>query len=1075
MRLYPVSFPQEQAWFLHRFSPDDTAHQALVTVRVRGPLDLDRVDRAVTALHRRHEILRSTYVESDGRPWQTVHPPEPIPVKRLDIGDVRDEQQRMLAGIVSRELHEPFDLTRLPLIRWTVVRLSDEEYDIIIVQNHLLYDGWSSALLMREFEALYNAVTEQAGPPVRYRDFARAQREALPGALLARVRGRLGELPPRLELQTDHPRPGTPRFRGETLRADLPDVLTAALRAHGTPLFSTMLAAFYTFLYRCTGQRDICVGSSFAGRPAGTEDLIGPLVNTVLLRHEVDATLGFAELTGAVDRMVRDARQDELLPFAELVRALNPAREPGRNPLTDVLFSMDDAPIPPLRLGGAAGTVVEHGNGAARTDLNVVVLARDERTITMLWEYDADLFDGATMGRMADGYLRLLTDALARPGAPLFALDVLGDEERVRLLEEWNPERHRPGFPPVHRAVREQARNTPDAPAIRDGDRTVSYAELVAAADALAAVLRAHGVLPRTVVGMCLPRGADLVIAELAVLCAGAAYLPLDPDNPPARLAGQFDAAGAVLIVTDSARRHRLPDHVARLLMDRLPREERTPQEHRIHQGGTDSGGAPQAGSAPDTAAPEDLAYLIATSGSTGAPKIVMVEHRSLANVVAWRRRRCDLGPADHVAQIASPGFDPSVTDIWPTLTAGAVLHVPDQDTKLDPERLRSWMADAGITVTELPTALAERVLALPWPAAAALRTLIIGGDRLRVRPPAGLPFRVLNEYGPTEAAATTTAGQIEPAAHIEPAWASAGPPDIGRPIDGVSVYILDAWRQLVPPGAPGELWIGGAGVARGYHGAPGLTADRFVPDPFSGVPGSRMYRTGDLARHLPSGLIDFIGRRDRQIKLRGYRIEPVEIVEALRAHPAVADAVVLARTGPDGGEKRLVAYLEAADRPGLRQQIREHLADRVPRYMIPSDVVVLDSLPINRNGKVDERALPPLGPAEPAPGFRAPRTETERWLAEAWCAVLRLDRVGLDDNFFEIGGHSLLLFEVQRAVAARGHDVSIVTFFEYATIEHLAAHLDGGGPGRTVLRGAGRTRLAARRETLRAANRNAS
>jgi amino acid adenylation domain-containing protein len=553
---------------------------------------------------------------------------------------------------------------------------------------------------------------------------------------------------------------------------------------------------------------------------------------------------------------------------------------------------------------------------------------------------------------------------------------------------------------------------------------------------------------------MCLPRGAELVIAELAVLCTGAAYLPLDPENPPVRLAGQYTAAGAVLVITDSVIANRLPADLARLLMDRLPEA-------------ADAVGA----GPPDPARPDDLAYLIATSGSTGQPKIVMIEHRSLGNVVAWRRRRCDLGPSDRVAQIASPGFDPSVTDIWPTLTSGATLYVPDQDTKLDPERLRSWLADEGITVTELPTALAERVLALSWPAEPALRTLIIGGDRLRVRPSPDLPFRVLNEYGPTETTATATAG------HIEPAGASAGPPDIGRPIAGTSVYILDAFRQLVPPGAPGELWIGGVGVARGYHGSAGLTADRFVPDPFSEVPGSRMYRTGDLARHLPSGKIDFLGRRDRQIKLRGYRIEPAEIVEALRAHPAVTDAVVLARTSEDGrGEKRLVAYLESEDRPGLRQEVREHLAGRVPRYMIPTDLVVLESLPINRNGKVDERALPVPGPAEPDTDFRAPHTDTERWLAETWCTVLRLERVGLDDNFFEIGGHSLLLFEVQRALAARGHKLSIVTFFEYTTIHDLATYLeerdrgadDAGESDRAVRRSAGRARQDRRRAVLR-------
>jgi amino acid adenylation domain-containing protein len=1080
----PLSLQQEQVWFLHRFAPDGVAHHSLTTIRIVGTFDLDRLDRVITEIGRRHEVLRTTYPEFGGRPRQVVHPPQPVQARRVDISDTRKGQHELLDEIVAHELRTPSHIEHLPLIRWTAVRCSDEEHELILVKNHLLHDGRSFSLLMREFTTLYNAFTEGAEPPsaelpMQYRDFARWQRSALESApmqaQLAYWQNQLGDLPPLLELPVDHPRPAIQSFRGETLRVDLPPGLPAALRsfcrAHRVTSSNTMLAAFYALLYRYTGQRNICVGSSFACRQVpGTENLIGMLANTVILRCEIDATLGFDDLVEKVDKVVLDATANELLPFPELVRVLNPDREPGRNPLTDILFSVGDTPVPDLDLAGATGTVVQHGNGSAKTDLNVVVLPCADRQgadaehaddrITMLWEYVVDLFDGATVRRMAESYVRLLADALARPTAPLHELAVLGRRDRDVVLDDWNPERHHAADdgPLVHHAVRAQARRTPEAPAIRDGAREVSYAELIQQADALAGILRGRGVLPRTVVGVCLPRGADLVIAELAVLCAGAAYLPLDPENPPARLAGQYAAAGAVLVVTDSVIADRLPGDLARLSVDRLP----------------DVGDVVDAGPL-DPSTHEDLAYLIATSGSTGRPKTVMVEHRSLSNVVAWRRRHCGLGPADRVAQVASPGFDPTVTDIWPTLASGATLYVPDEDTRLDPERLRSWLVDEGITVTELPTALAERVLALTWPAEAALRELIVGGDRLRVRPAADLPFRVLNEYGPSETTATATAG------HVEPAGTVHGPPDIGRPITGVSVYILDAWRQPVPPGATGELWIGGAGVARGYHGSPGLTADRFVPDPFSDVPGSRMYRTGDLARHLPSGQIAFLGRRDRQIKLRGYRIEPAEIVEALRAHPAVADAVVLARTNEgtdEAGEKRLVAYLEAEDRPGLRQQLREHLADRLPRYMIPTDFLLLDSLPLNRNGKVDERALPAPGPTEPDPDFRAPGTGTERWLADTWCAVLRLERVGRDDNFFDIGAHSLLLATMQRELAERGHDLSIVTFFEYPTIHHLARYLDDrdtgvgkdAGESGAARRDAGRARLDRRRAALRSA-----
>lgn len=1076
----PLSLQQEQVWFLHRFAPDSIAYHAQTTIRVVGAIDLDRLDRTITEIDRRHEILRTTYTESDGRPSQVVHPPQPIQARRIDISDAADGQHGLLDEIVGQELRRPFDIEHLPLIRWTVVRLSEEEHELILVENHLLHDGWSFALLMRELKTLYNAFTEGvdsplADPPIQYRDFARWQRNALAAApmqaQLAYWRNQLSDLPPPLELPVDRPRPAIQSFRGETLRVDLPpglpDALRSFCRAHRVTLFSTMLAAFYTVLHRYTGQRDVIVGSAFASRQVPrTEDLIGMFVNTVLLRCDVHGTLSFEELVEHVNDIVLDATANELLPFPELVRVLNPSREAGRNPLTEVLFSVNDSPIPNLDLAGATGTVFEHGNGSAKMDLDVVVIPRAESQgadaghtdgrITMLWEYVVDLFDGATIQRMADSYLRLLADAIARPTAPLFELALLSRQEREKVLVDWNPERHhRPDGPLVHHAVRAQARDTPDAPAIREGAREVSYADLVRQADSLAGTLRARGVGPRSVVGVCLPRGADLVIAELAVLYAAAAYLPLDPENPPARLADLYTTADAVLIITTSAVACQLPSDFEQLSMDRLP--------DATGEIGRDL---------PDSTTHDDLAYLIATSGSTGKPKTVMVEHRSLSNVVGWRCHWCRLRPADRIAQVASPGFDTSVMDIWPTLVSGATLYVPDQDTRLNPERLRSWLVDEEITITELPTALAERVLALPWPTQPALRELITGGDRLRIRPAAAMPFRVLNEYGPTETAATATAGYIESVGTVD------GPPDIGRPITGVSTYILDAWRQPVPAGATGELWVGGVGVSRGYHSSPGMTADRFVPDPFFGDAGQRMYRTGDLARYLPNGQIAFLGRRDRQVKLRGYRIEPAEIVEALRAHPAVVDAVVLTTSAGDR-EKRLVAYLEAEDQVSLLQQVREHLADRLPRYMIPSDFVRLDSLPLNRNGKVDESALPTPGPAETDPNYRAPVSDSERMISDIWCRVLRLDRVGLDDNFFDIGGHSLLLAAVQQELADRGHDLSIVTFFEYTTIQRLARYVDdrdivadevADESGRSAGRGAGRARLSRRRAALRSA-----
>ena len=1052
----PLSSQQEQIWFIGKAAPDSIAYQTQTTIRVVGDLDLDVLDRAVTEISRRHEILRTTFPEIAGRPRQVVHPPRPITVTRFDVrGSAGDAGE-----IVDRELGRAFDVTRLPLIRWTAIRLADAEYELVLIEQHLVHDGWSFARLMHELRTIYTAYADGLDSPlpepaIQYRDYARWQRDGLSRpAMRAQAkywRQRFAVPPPELVLPVDQPRPATLSFRGNTLRVELPPRLPEALRAfgqeHRVTLFATMYAGFVALLRHYTRETDICVGSAFANRRRPeTAELVGMLVNTVLLRIDLSDDPTFAVLAARAQDVVLDASANQEFPFLELVRELNPRREVGRNPITQILFSTNDSPLTELDMGAAAGTIFEPGNGSAKMDLDVVVIPRAESQrgdathtddrITLLWEYSTELFDETTMWRMANAYLRLLTAATADPGLRVAELPLVDERERRTVSAHWE---HGPrsiaDLAPVQHAVAEHARRTPNAPAVRDGTGEVDYAELVGRAQQLAGVLTRRGVRPETVVGVCLPRGIDLVVAELAVLFAGAAYLPMDPTDPPSRRAALLESAGALLTITG----------------DSLASLRNSPPD-----------------SGPDSAGLDNLAYVIGTSGSTGVPKGVLVEHRSLANFCAYRRRVLDLRPGDRMTAVHSPAFDASTGEIWSALAAGACVCFPDDETRLTPRLLRDWLLAERIDVANLPTALGERLLDLDWPDSTALRTLIVGGDRLYRRPRADLPFRLLNEYGPTETTDTAVAGFVGQGV-------TDRPPSIGRPIDGVTAYVLDPALRPVPIGVVGELCIGGAGVARGYAGRDDLTRERFVPDPFE--PGRRVYRTGDLARYLPSGELECLGRVDAQVKVRGYRIEPAEVAAALRTHPAVADAYVAVEPR---NRSYLVAYLVPGDpaHAPTSDELKDHLAGLVPAYMIPSGFLTSPALPTTPSGKVNPAALPDPTPAmRVVPVRRAPANDLERDIAAVWAHVLNLDEVGVDQNFFDLGGHSLLLGQLAEQLADKvGVRVGVLSFFEYPTVHALATMLadgiSGGGPAAgDEKRVDGRRRLGARRAVREAGN----
>nr|WP_254330414.1 non-ribosomal peptide synthetase [Corallococcus exiguus] len=1074
----PLSVQQEQVWFLQKLSPGSISYQAQTTLRVLGGLDLPVLERALTEITRRHELLRTTYEEVDGRPWQRVLPVTPVQVPLVDLSGLPSvEREHRREEALRQELRRPLSLFEPPLVRWTVVRLAPDDHELVLVEHHVVHDGVSFSVLMRELDALYNAYLRgESSPlpelPVQYRDFATWQREALDGpAMKAQLdfwRTRLAGAPEVLPLRTDHPRPRVQTFNGDLLRLELPPALPGALRAfcqqEGVTLFNALFAAFATLLHRYTGEQDLCIGSAFAARAGvrNIENVIGMFVNAVVLRCDVSGAPSFRELVRQVRDLTVAAAEHQTYPFLKLIEGLGVKRDPSRNPLVQAMFSFHDSAVRSPRLGDASCTIFERGNGSSKVDLDVVAIPhagrhlgdreRGDARISLIWEYNRDLFDRSTMERMAAHFLRLLEAAVASPGMPVSRLPMLADAERQGLLANGST-KHVSADPPVHQQVLAQALRTPDAVAVRDETGALTYVELVRRATLIAEHLHAHGVGVESVVGVCAPRGPEFVTAELGVMLSGAAFLPLDPEHPAERIALILGDAGVRQVITTGLLAERLPATVKRVRIE------------SFHGPGTPQGGLPT------EVRPGQRAYVMYTSGSTGVPKGVVVEHGALAHLVGWHRRAFGLEPRSRTTLLYSPAFDPSVAELWPALTAGATLHVPGQDVRLSPERLQAWLLSERITFTDLPTALAERLVALPWPASCDLRTVLAGGDRLHARPVPGLPWRLFNQYGPTETTVTATSGEVLPSGPVETL------PAIGQPIDGTTAYVLDAELQPVPTGVAGELYVGGAGVARGYLNRPNLTAASFVPDPYAAHPGSRMYRTGDRVLCRPDGILEFLGRMDAQLKIRGFRVEPAEVAVRLRTHPGLAEAHVRAWS-PPGGSPQLVGYLvPLAGQPlPTPARLREHLAHELPAYMIPSAYVELKALPLSHGGKVDERALP-----EPTPGTQAPRVplanEAERRIATIWCETLRLEHVGAEDNFFDLGGHSLLLAQVQYLLKHRmGHDVPMVTLFEFPTVRALAGHLQGRDDGgesaaaqaqRQEQRRSGRARLLGRQGRL--------
>jgi amino acid adenylation domain-containing protein len=1036
-RRLPLSFAQERLWFVHQLDPESSAYNLAGAVRLQGALDVAALQNAFAEIVRRHEALRSAVVIDDGMPVLRIDPAARVVLHVLDWeGGPRAGES--LEEHLASEARRPFDLTRAPLLRASLIRTADAEYVLVVTMHHLVSDAWSIGIFVRELGALYGAFARgEASPlpelPVQYADFASWQRGWLAGdrleSELAHWTKRLEGAPLVLELPADRPRPAVQTARGarhaQLLGVEAAEALRELGRREGATLYMTLLAAFEAVIQRYTGRNDFLVGSPIAGRThADVEQVIGFFANTVVMRADLAGDPSVAGLLARVREGALDAYAHQDLPFERLVGALHPERDPGRNPVVQVMFALQNTPAEPLDLPGISWLPQEISHATSPFDLTLFVQETPQGLLTTI-QYSTDLFDATTIGRLHGHLHRMLGLFASRPDARLSSLPLLTDAERDVMLRAWNETRVPLGDAASVQVLFEEAADTdPAALAVSCGGDRVSYAELDERANQVAHHLRAAGVGPERVVGVCLSRSPSLLVAILGILKAGGAYLPLDPETPAERLQFMLRDAGATVAITESR-------YAGALSGSPVP---------TICLDGAD---AADIDSRPHTrvrvpVSRSNLAYVIYTSGSTGRPKGVQIEHAGLLNLSRWHQRVHGVTAADRATQIAGLGFDATVWEIWPYLISGASIHLPDDESRLSPSGLVAWLAAERVTIAFLPTPLLEATLPERWPAHS-LRRVLTGGDRLHRAGDATLGFELFNQYGPTENSVVTT-------------WGSAsdgdGPPPIGRPIDNTAVYLLDEQLRPVPIGVPGELHISGTGLSRGYVGRPDLTAERFVPDPFSVTPGGRLYRTGDYARYAPDGTLIFVGRMDGQVKLRGFRVELSEIEVALAQHPGVREAVVVVGQGPAG--ERLLAYITSsgAEAP-TAAVLRAFLAATLPEYMIPIAFVPLDSLPLTPNGKVDRAALAAAERMDTGDTglFVAPATDVERAIASVWTSVLQVEAVGIDDNFFDRGGHSLLLMQVHRQLQQQyGGTLRILDLFRYPTIRSLAAHIADTG-----------------------------
>ncbi|HBO6422758.1 TPA: amino acid adenylation domain-containing protein, partial [Pseudomonas aeruginosa] len=1043
-----LSFAQERQWFLWQLEPESAAYHIPSALRLRGRLDVDALQRSFDSLVARHETLRTRFRLEGGRSYQQVQPAVSVSIEREQFGE-EGLIERIQAIVV-----QPFDLERGPLLRVNLLQLAEDDHVLVLVQHHIVSDGWSMQVMVEELVQLYAAYSrglEVALPalPIQYADYALWQRSWMEAGekerQLAYWTGLLGGEQPVLELPFDRPRPARQSHRGAQLGFELSRELVEAVRAlaqrEGASSFMLLLASFQALLYRYSGQADIRVGVPIANRNrVETERLIGFFVNTQVLKADLDGRMGFDELLAQARQRALEAQAHQDLPFEQLVEALQPERNASHNPLFQVLFNHQseirsvtpEVQLEDLRLEGLAWD-----GQTAQFDLTLDI-QEDENGIWASFDYATDLFDASTVERLAGHWRNLLRGIVANPRQRLGELPLLDAPERRQTLSEWNPAQRECAVQgTLQQRFEEQVRQRPQAVALILDEQRLSYGELNARANRLAHCLIARGVGADVPVGLALERSLDMLVGLLAILKAGGAYLPLDPAAPEERLAHILDDSGVRLLLTQGH------------LLERLPRQagvEVLAIDGLVLDGYAESDPLP-------TLSADNLAYVIYTSGSTGKPKGTLLTHRNALRLFSATEAWFGFDERDVWTLFHSYAFDFSVWEIFGALLYGGRLVIVPQWVSRSPEDFYRLLCREGVTVLNQTPSAFKQLMAVACSAdmatqQPALRYVIFGGEALDLQSlrPWFQRFgdrqpQLVNMYGITE---TTVHVTYRPVSEADLEGGLVSP--IGGTIPDLSWYILDRDLNPVPRGAVGELYIGRAGLARGYLRRPGLSATRFVPNPFPGGAGERLYRTGDLARFQADGNIEYIGRIDHQVKVRGFRIELGEIEAALAGLAGVRDAVVLAHDGVGGTQ--LVGYVvadSAEDAERLRESLRESLKRYLPDYMVPAHLMLLERMPLTVNGKLDRQALPQPDASLSQQAYRAPGSELEQRIAAIWAEILGVERVGLDDNFFELGGHSLLLLMLKERIGDTCQaTLSISQLMTHASVAEQAACIEG-------------------------------
>jgi amino acid adenylation domain-containing protein len=1035
---FPQSFAQQRLWFLEQLQPGLLAYNLSFAVRLSGPLAPDCLEKALSTIVQRHESLRTTFRHGVNFPEQIVAANHSFHLALVDLSSLPPGQREQEAlRLASVEGQKPFDLISGPLLRAVLYKLASDHHVLMVSMHHIVSDRWSFGIFVQELGAAYDLISagrEVALPelPIQYPDYAEWQRDLLQGEYYTRLlsywRDRLHGSPAVLELPADHPRPAADRHLGSLLRFEVPlpvaQAATTLARDEGTTLFMVLLAAFKILLLRYSGQTDILVGSPIAGRDRPElEALIGLFVNTLVLRTDLSGDPTFREVLKRVCDTCLEAYANQAMPFDKLVEKLRPQRDLSHNPLFQVSFALQNTPFRSLSLRNLIVTPLDLEHHSAQFDLSLYI----EETNTSLagfFEYNTDLFDADTITRMASHFVTLLSAAVAETNRRISDLPLLTEAESEQLLLTWNATQRSYPETTVHRLIEDHARRAPAATALIFNGRSISYGELNHRTNQLARHLRRLGVGPDVLVGICVERSLEMVVGLLAILKAGGAYVPIDPLYPSDRqlymiqdscapilltqsnLAGRFAETGTRVVTLDAGW-----NEVARELADDLE----------------------------SNAGPDNLAYVIYTSGSTGKPKGVQITHRAVVNFLNSMRATPGLEPQDTLLSVTTLSFDIFGLELWLPLAAGAKVVIVSHQVTMDGKALAEGLRRNRATIMQATPSTWRLLLQSGWKGNPELKILCGGEAWSQELVNQLLPTckTLWNMYGPTETTIWSAVQQVRTDGVL-----------IGHPIANTQFYVVDSRLQPVPVGVPGELLIGGDGLARGYLNRPDLTAEKFIPNPFSMDGNSRLYRTGDLVRYRADGQIEFLGRIDHQVKLRGFRIELGEIETALKRHPSIQQAVVIVREDTPNNQRLVAYFVPSADPQPDHNDLRALLKHRLPDYMVPSDFVAMRELPLTPNGKIDRKALPaPEGKRTKDHKYLAPRDTFEQNLCEAWAAVLSLDKVGIRDNFFDLGGHSLLAVQLWLRIQQilPGKDLPLSTLLEAPTVELLAAHLRNG------------------------------